>query len=234
MQIRKRFAAATVAAALLAFGAQPHLAYAASGPTDTDITKVAGAARVLGSTCPFIDEVPSVTTDCTNWFVILFKEGIPAKVRTSSWVVYLDVVRFLTYPDGSVEVIHEATGATEDLESVGFDIHHLTSASVRAKIPMSDGTQRRVDLTWDGSHAPLVVAGNYGPDSIDQGIPRHYVDRCVTFNSHSHQTYRADVRITGTIDSVDVASIPYFNNLDPYISRAVFTKVVANHGGVDC
>jgi hypothetical protein len=228
----RRLAATVIG--VLALTAPVQTAHASPGRADTETIKVAGAAVVFASTCPFTEELPTQTLDCWDWQVTLFKEGTPAQIRSADWGVELFVAHYLLNPDGFVDVIHETDGVTFDLESVSFDTLHLTTASVRASIPMSDGTVRLVDLTWDGSDVPRSVAGNYGPFSINNELPRHYSDQCFTFNFHSHQTYRAEVEIDGVIDGVDVDSMPYFNRFDPFISRAVFTAVEAEHGGAGC
>jgi hypothetical protein len=134
------------------------------------------------------------------------------------------------HPNGSVDVLEEAYGITDVFEG-SFDEKHLLSANVRAAIPMSDSSTRAVDLAWDGTDAPRQVAGNNGPFNISNGFPRHYVDRCITFNRNTHQTYRANVDIVGTIDGTSVDALPYIAPFDPFISRGSFSIVFAEHGG---
>lgn len=189
-----------------------------------------GAAVLQGSTCPFGDWTPTVDTECEDWLVVFFKESAPRQHNRSPWFVELFRARVIVHPDGTVDVVQEAYGITDAFDA-SFDERHLLSASVRAAIPMSDGSTRTVDLAWDGTNAPLQVAGNNGPFNISNGFFRHYVDRCVTFNRNTHQTYRANVDIVGMIDGTDVHALPYIAPFDPFISRGSFSIVVAEHGG---
>lgn len=191
---------------------------------------VDGVAEILGSTCPFGDWRPAVATTCEDWHVLYFKESRPPQHRRAPWGVELVHARVVVHPDLRVDVLHEAAGVTYDLVG-SFDERHLTGASVRAAVPLSDGTTGHVDLVWDGAEAPLQVAGNDGPFNIAGGFERHGVDRCFTFVRNAHQVYRANVGVTGVIDGTDVATFPYVAPFDPFLSRARFTFVGVNHGG---
>lgn len=189
-----------------------------------------GAAVLQGSTCPFGEWTPTHDTECEDWLVIFFKESAPRQHNRSPWLVELTRARVIVDPSGDVDVLEEAYGITDVFEG-SFDERHLLSAKVRAAIPMSDRTTRVVDLAWNGTDAPRHVAGNNGPFNISNGFPRHYVDRCITFNRNTHQTYRANVDIVGTIDGTDVDALPYIAPFDPFISRGSFSIVFAEHGG---
>ncbi len=82
----------------------------------------------------------------------------------------------------------------------------LRFASVRASVPMADGSTADVDVTWDGSDAPLQVAGNSGTYHFNNGIDRHVVDRCFTTNNNFQQTHRAGPEVA--IDGTDVQTNP--------------------------
>ena len=88
-----------------------------------------------------------------------------------------------------------------------------------------------VDLAWDVTLVPLHVAGNNGPFNLMGGWDRHYVDRCFTGVQHAHQTFRANTEISGTIDGLDVKTLPYVAPFDPFISRAVLTFAGVAHRG---
>jgi hypothetical protein len=193
---------------------------------------VDGAAVLQASTCPFGDWLPQQDTVCEDWLSIFFKESLPQQHNRAPWGVDLFRARVIVHPDGTVDVLEEAYGVTYDLVGA-FDEQHLTQANVRASIPMSDGSTRVVDLAWDGTDAPLQVAGNDGPFNVSNGFPRHLVHRCFTANTNAHQTYRANVGIVGTIDGTDVDALPYIAPFDPFISRATFTFVFVEHGGCD-
>jgi hypothetical protein len=190
--------------------------------------QIDGAAVLQGSTCPFGDWTPTEDTECEDWLAVFYKESAPRQHNRAPWQLQLVRARVIVRPD-SVEMLEFAEGVTDVLEG-SFDERHLLSASVRATIPMSDGSTRAVDLAWDGSSAPLQVAGNNGPFNISNGFPRHYVDRCFTFNRNTHQTYRANVDITGTIDGTDPSTLPFIAPFDPFISRGSFVLVLADHG----
>lgn len=134
------------------------------------------------------------------------------------------------HPDGSVELISEVDGIAEQVEST-FDEKHLRYASVRADVLMSDGSTRSVELAWDGTNAQVRTDGNNGPFNQANGISRHYVDRCITENDHAHQTYRANVQVTGTIDGTAVEHIPFMAPFDPFLGRGQLIYVLVTHGG---
>ena len=168
-----------------------------AGNAETFHYTVDGVAEVFGSTCPFGDWVPTVDTVCEDWIALLYRTspGSAKQHNRAPWRLELIRAVALVHPDGSVDLISEVDGIAEQVEST-FDERHLRYASVRAVVPMSDGSTRSVDLAWDGSNAPLATDGNNGPFNQANGISRHHVDRCITENNHAHQTYRANVQAT--------------------------------------
>lgn len=224
---KRILAVLTTGAVLLVSAGSPA---AASPRAETFHVVVDGVAEVLGSTCPFGDWRPAAPTPCEDWHVLYFKESEPPQHRRSPWGVQLTRARVLVHPDQTVDVLYEASGVTYDLTGT-FDERHLTGASVRAAVPLSDGSTGVVDLVWDGTVAPLQVAGNNGPFNLAGGFDRHGVDRCFTFNRNAHQVYRANVGLARTVDGTDVSAFPYVAPFDPFLSRARFTSVQVGHGG---
>ena len=197
--------------------------------------QIDGVAEVFGSTCPFGDWVPEEPTLCEDWMVHLFKESEPKRHNDAPWGLFVFRALSRVNPDGTVDTLWEKWGMTFDLEESSFDERRLRFASVRASVPMSDGSTADVDVTWDGSDAPLQVAGNSGPYHFNNGIDRHVVDRCFTTNNNFQQTYRAgpEVAIAGTIDGTDVQNIPYFNFFQPFLGRGHVIHVEIVHGSCD-
>lgn len=206
-----------------------------AGNTETFHYTVDGVAEVLGSTCPFGDWSPVVDEECEDWLALLYRTTPenPRHHNRTPWRLELLRARVLVHPDGTADVISEAHGIAEQLDEVTFDERHLRFASVRASVPMSDGSTRKVDLLWDGSSSPLRTDGNNGPYNQANGVSRHYVDRCITVNDHAHQTYRANVVATGTIDGTAIEDLPYLAQFDPFIGRGHFNFILVRHGGCD-
>lgn len=195
---------------------------------------VDGVAAVQGSTCPF-GVWPAEDTECEDWLALLYRStpGSPQHHNRTPWRLELVRARVLVHPNQTVEVLSEAFGIAEQLDEVTFDERRLVFASVQASVPMSDGSTRDVALSWDGKNSPLRTDGNNGPYNQGNGIDRHHVDRCITANAHAHQTYRANVVATGTIDGTGVEDLPYLAPFDPFIGRGHFNFVFVRHGGCD-
>ena len=224
-----RLGAILVMSALVVLGG---LTPAHAGNGHTFHYTVDGVAEVFGSTCPFGDWVPLVDTVCEDWLVTLYRTtpDTPKQHNRSPWRLELIRAVALVHPDGSVDLISEVDGIAEQVEST-FDEKHLRYASVRADVLMSDGSTRSVDLAWDGTNVPLRTDGNNGPYNQANGIGRHYVDRCITENNHAHQSYRANVHATGTIDGTAVEGMPFMAPFDPFLGRGHFNYVLVTHGG---
>ena len=232
-RLRRRGAVLTTTLGLqgVLLGALP--APATAGGAETFHYTVDGVAEIAGSTCPFGDWTPSVATACEDWIALLYRTSpSPRQHNRVPWRLELTRASVVVHPGGDVDVVWEAYGIAEDVEAT-FDERHLRFATVRAAVPMSDGTTRNVDLAWDGSGTRLRTDGNDGPFNQANGIDRHYVDRCFTANDHAHQTYRANVAATGTIDGTSVAAMPYLARFDPFLGRGHFDVVIVRHGGCD-
>jgi hypothetical protein len=174
--------------------------------------------------------VPAGDTVCEDWIVLLGRATTtPTQHNRVPWVLELTRAVSVVHTDGTVDTITEVFGRAENVDAT-FDEQHLLSASVRAWVPMADGSTRWVDVSWDGSDSPLGTDGNNGPFNQVRGLDPHHVDRCFTVNIHSHQTYRANVNATGTVDGTAVDDMPYQTEFDPFLGRG-HTVVVATHGG---
>ena len=227
--IRRTWLYTAVASAitmLLVAGAAP----SSAAQAHMDHAVVDGVAEIFGSTCPFGHWVPEVATECEDWLAMLFKESAPKQHNQTPWGVFLVRARALVHPDGRVDVLEDTGGVTYEVESA-FDERHLTFARARASVPMSDGSVRQVDLVWDGSGVPLQVAGNTGPYHLNRGTTHHVGSRCFTANLNFQQTYRASVALTGTVDGIDVDSIPYIAPHDPFLGRGQFVGLEVVHRG---
>ena len=228
-----RLAAAVAVLAVGAVVAGTGTPVAAEGQAAFGREIIDAAAVFQTSTCPFGDWTPMVDTECEDWFVLLYRATPDARQHNRSPLrVEYRHGRVVVHPDLTVDVLEEQHGDTADLVG-SFDEIHLLGASVRATVPMDDGSRRVIDLVWDGRSSPRRTAGNDGPFNQSSGTPRHYVDRCITFNAHAHQTYRANTAITGVVDGIDVDEFPYVAPFDPFISRGRFTVVIVTHGGCD-
>jgi hypothetical protein len=112
--------------------------------------------------------------------------------------------------------------------TVGFDDQHLSSASVDASVPMSDGSTAIVHAIWSPT-SDAEVFGNAGPALADLG-PRHYVDSCVTVNANAHQRLRF-ATVTGTLNGSPFRS--YGDNpFAGWLQSAQYLLIDVTHG--DC
>ena len=118
------------------------------------------------------------------------------------------------YPDGAVDEFIAEFGFTTSTQGF-FDAERLTSAWVSGgtidlyDIDVDSGTLipngRVVTLgpfQWVAA-SQIYVFGNDGPGGF--GLPRRYVDRCVTALDNAHERFTA-ARVTGTIDGISVAT----------------------------
>lgn len=85
------------------------------------------------------------------------------------------------------------SGATLDL----FDIDPLTG-----NLTPNGRTATLGPFTWTAASIPYVF-GNNGPFGF--GLPRHYVDRCVTLLENAHERFTT-AHVTGTINGVSVSA----------------------------
>jgi hypothetical protein len=127
-------------------------------------------------------------------------------------VVGLEHFKAFISPDGSVDEFVAEVGLTDDVDG-SYDKSRLTFASFDgATLDLNDIDPETGALIPNGRTATLGpfawtaasdihVFGNDGPFGF--GLPRHFVDRCVTQIENAHERFTA-ARVTGTIDGVSV------------------------------
>jgi len=179
----------------------------------------AGALAFFGDCTDPIS--PTVGTVCRESFVIVFREtrvldGGSNAPSQAPWAVYatsytLTFVAPLTDPVVSDQI----EGFVLDPPVVSSDREHLSTATVAAQVPMSDGSTFNFQGTWTAT-SDRVVYGNNGPDA---GLPRHLVDECSTANANAHQKYRL-ATMSGTLNGqpihtysvLDDAGVIFYNH----------------------
>ena len=186
-----------------------------------------GYADVIGSTCPFTNDLPSTDVTCELWALQFVHERIGSNADKTVWRAFLFRARQILHPDGTADTLYVASGVADAPNSY-FDEVKLTKAGVTASIPLDDGSEQFVSVAWDGTNSPLQVSGNNGLLNTDS--PRHIVNRCFTENRNSHQKYRSGVRATGTIDGTDVTTFPYLERFSPLLYTGNFKLNSATHG----
>jgi hypothetical protein len=211
--MRRLFMSLALAGLLSAF-----LPAGAGAKAETTVVRVNvdGFATANFGDCPLSEPWP-LGTVCRDSIVSLFREAVafdggPVALPGHPWIVTLDQLTATQTADGIVESDF-ATGAVENPTSVTFDMQHLSFASVRAEIPMSDGSTADIDVRW----MPIserVVFGNDGHLHADSGFPRHAVGPCFTFNSNAHEKIRI-AEMSGTLNGAVVQSYPLTLPDDP-------------------
>lgn len=176
-----------------------HWAYGAVGAFDTCVPET--PASVL----------------CQDFFVSYLKYGVTRGDSSPAGQPGL----LLTYEHYAAHIFSDGTVdeiVAEYGEAIGvpgsFDRARLTSAHVhRATLNLSDIDPDTGDLSPNGRTVHLgaftwtaasgvYVFGNDGPFNL--GLPRWYVDRCVTQISNSHNRFTT-AHVTGTIDGTSVS-----------------------------
>ena len=195
--------------------------------------KVDGYAFAAFGTCPDTPDLPPAGTVCRDAFVLMAREGVavgggPVAPPKTQWYAILREAT-LTF-DGTDEPtetdVRFGVLPVVDAAAVSYDREHLGFASLRATIPMDDGTDAAVDLEWSAISERFVY-GNDGPALADFGLDRHHVDRCSTQVNQGHQKFRL-AAMTGRIDGHPVQS--YVSFPSAYISFNLFVSVDVAHG----
>jgi hypothetical protein len=208
---------------------------AGQGPrAETFHLHVPAVAEWISSTCPWGEEwFPGVDTRCVDYYVLYFREGEPSQLRHEPWRLYVVLSDWMVHPDGTATFLNETWGLLESPQG-SFDEKKYTFAGVSGSVPMSDGSQLAVDLTWDMRLAELHHGGNNSAFNPANGIDRHYNDRCTTIIQNAHQQWRrgTPAMISGSIGGVAVDSL-YTRPDEPFIAgRSHFIYVTVEHG--DC
>jgi hypothetical protein len=116
------------------------------------------------------------------------------------------------HPDGTLDEFVAEVGFSTDING-SYDRSRLTFARVGgATLDLYDIDPATGDLIPNGRNATLgpfewtaasgiYVFGNDGPFGF--GLPRHFVDRCVTQIENAHERFTT-AHVTGTIDGTSV------------------------------
>ena len=127
----------------------------------------------------------------------------------------LEHYKAFIHPDGSANEFVAEVGSTDDV-SGSFDASRLTFARMDgATVNFNDIDPVTGELTPNGRTATLGpfawtaasaihVFGNDGPFGF--GLPRLFVDRCITQIEDAHERFTA-ARVTGTINGVSVDAL---------------------------
>jgi hypothetical protein len=196
---------------------------------DTD-----GLVSAFFGGCDFF--VPPGPVSCHETSVLGFREaredrGGSVNARSLPWFFVIDdyTVTF-TSADPNVPPVfsNERFGSVELTSGVDMDLQHLDTATVTdAQVPMDDGSTFTFSGTWTKRFE--VTYGNDGPENADEGIPRHFVDNCVTFNANAHQKI-AFASMTGTLNGQPVQSYHSFD-FAATLSNDHYRYITASHGG---
>jgi hypothetical protein len=185
----------------------------ASASGQATVTRVkqpsAGAIANFGN-CPDTVELPPVGTVCRESYVIVFRDtfatdGGSLAPTATPWAIYA-TTHTLTFTTAGADPVESDVidGFLVNPSVASSDREHLSTATVTALIPMSDGSSFDFQGTWTGDGARFVY-GNDGPYNLDAGFMRHYADRCSTVNSNAHQKFRHAL-MTGTLNGQPVHS----------------------------
>jgi hypothetical protein len=176
--------------------------------------------------CPPLYVFPIADLTCTDYFVIAASEadvvggGSIAPPSVPAPFMYVEIDRLTVHPDLSVESTNLSSGfAKGGGVDVTIDKQHLGSASASAIVSFSDGTTRAVSARWIG-YGPRFVFGADGPALVNDGLPFHLHDRCITANNHYHQKF-VNARATATFDGI---SFPMIEQSVPF-STGLFDSV---------
>ncbi len=220
---RRRFA---VLACIVGVAALFPGAASAGQPTIVRHPVYGGALSIFGG-CPDTEEPPAGTV-CVEDSVLVYRGytvigGGSIAPPKAPWIVCADTVRleFTGADEPVVTVLRFGCGELDGEASV--ETVHLGVASAAFRLPMSDGSTFEFAGTW-GATGDRFVFGNDGPDT---GTPRHFVDRCTTFNGLGHQKYRP-ASMTGTLNGEPVHS---YTSFPAAIFNNRFLYIDVPHGG---
>ena len=168
-----------------------------------------GAVAAYSSCTP----QPSGDDLCED-FIVDFGRGASTRdgeARSRQGVSFEHFVA-LIHPDGTATELVAEVGFTEDV-SGSYDASRLTFARMSGvTLPLYDIDPVTGALTPNGRTATLgpfawtaasdiYVFGNDGPFGF--GLPRHFVDRCVTVIENAHERFTT-AHVTGTINGISV------------------------------
>lgn len=203
---------------------------------NVDILRVrqpsAGAEAYFGDCTDVISPPPG--TVCHETRVLLFREtvvygGGSNAPSEAPWAVY--VARYtLTFGETGLEpvVTDYVDGFLLDPRLAYSDKQHLLTAALAARVPLSDGSDFNFQGTWTAT-GDRMLYGNNGPENSYEGLPRHFNDKCITFNANAHQTVR-NATMAGTVNGSPVysyAALP--DAADIFYNHFIYISVA--HGG---
>jgi hypothetical protein len=190
---------------------------------------VDGFAYALFGDCDV--PVPADGSVCHETEVIAFREaravngGSVAPPHTPWTLVVTHITT--TWDGGEYTIVDFAFGSSTDVV-VEFDHAQLGFLEAVGRVTLDDGSTADVAVAWV-AWSPVEVFGSDGPTNIEDGLRRHYVDRCVTLNANAHQKFRF-AAMSGTVNGSDVRSYSSFEGA-AFIARNHFVYVAADHGG---
>ena len=190
---------------------------------------VYGGAEAYFGDCPDTAEFPPAGTVCVETYLIFFRGyfvegGGSVAPPHAPWNIFAQTYRleFTGTEEPILTVLREGFG---ELDGEAFvDEVHLQTASLNATVPMSDGSTFEFAGTWQAI-SDRMVWGNDGPAT---GLPRHFTDRCLTFNALGHQKV-VSAQMTGTLNGQPVHS--YTIGFTAAIFNNNFQYIEVPHGG---
>lgn len=151
----------------------------------------AGADAYFGN-CPDLSDPPAGTV-CRENFVSFFREmsvegGGSNAPSEAPWAVYATTYTLTFDAPGTDPVVSDQIEGFLLYPSIATsDREHLSTATVAARVPMSDGTWFDFFGTWTAA-TDRFVYGNDGP--ANHGLQRHFNDKCNTTIYNVHQKFR--------------------------------------------
>jgi hypothetical protein len=187
---------------------------------------VDGYAYALYGNCDV--PLPADGTVCNETEIIAFREAVaqnggPVAPARTPWTLLVTHIS-TTWNDGNFTIVSYAVGVTNDVMA-SFDQAQLDFLTADGRVLLDDGTTADVHVSWRAT-APVARYGNDGPTNAEEGIPRHYVDRCVTANANAHQEFRV-ATMTGTVNGAPVQSYRSFDA--SFIAKNHFVYVTVEH-----
>ena len=193
----------------------------------------AGGEAWLKHDCPDnLDPVP-VGMSCRETYVIAWRESgvigggsiAPSKAPWRFFATSYTVT--FTSADADYDVSDVIEGFTDQNIVASSDDQRVSNLSVTATVQMTDGSTFAFDGTWTG-RGDRWVYGNNGPQHGAEGLPRHAVDKCETFNSNDHQTGR-NAALVATVNGQPVETYTAFPSADIFYNHFIYVDVA--HGG---
>jgi hypothetical protein len=211
---------------------------AAADPGNADILRVrqpsAGALAWFGD-CTNVVDPPSGTV-CNESFVLFFREtrvdgGGSNAPSQAPWAIYVQNYTLTFGTPGTDPITTDFfDGFLLNPPVAISDRQHLSSAAVAAQVPLSNGSTFDFQGAWTAT-SDTFVYGNNGPQNDSEGLPRHYNDKCTTFNANAHQTLRY-ATMRGTLNGYPVRSYASLEDAAE-IFDGHFVYIDVSHGGCD-